>query len=507
MKRVLLTIFLLLLPLAAVPSASAIKYLSEIRMDARGLKMPEDAVLPVYSAPDEKAYRGADGKACVSLREGVLVLASTKDQTWKLIEYEVSEGEKRMGWIRTAQDAPEVTWPDIYEWQEWDERWSYEEPEDGSITLLFSRPGKVVRDTDLTDDPRGGKRKLRSLKAGEFVGIFFGENFEKEAKYRYLFDNSYIEDTEWTYVITTVDGKKACGFVPSDAVDWQDPVHMEGSTLVFEEGIEYLGSFTDMLDAGGIDYRDGGPVRAKAEFGMVDADLYPSEGPEIYGVSKWTDIKRVQLPSTLRLMGDDALQYLKLDELVIPEGTEYIKGMAAFFNMNIGTLVLPSTLREFEYCSRWSTIGRYEVDSRNPVLKSVDGVLYSKDGKTLISYPNGKASLHYDVPKGTEEIHAYAFYAYPYYLTGEDPLPLTSLSLPMGLKRIGAFALDGLENLVSLTIPPTVVEIGPYAFGEMISLAQLSMPERLRGAVDKELLTELKRKQGNGDNGNLVEKE
>ena len=61
MKRVLLTIILLLLPLAAVPSASAIKYLSEIRMDARGLKMPEDAVLPVYSAPDEKAYRGADG--------------------------------------------------------------------------------------------------------------------------------------------------------------------------------------------------------------------------------------------------------------------------------------------------------------------------------------------------------------------------------------------------------------------------------------------------------------
>jgi hypothetical protein len=49
------------------------------------------------------------------------------------------------------------------------------------------------------------------------------------------------------------------------------------------------------------------------------------------------------------------------------------------------------------------------VDSANPNYKSVDGVLYSKDGKTLVLYPTNKAGESFSVPNDVIKISSYAF--------------------------------------------------------------------------------------------------
>ena len=49
------------------------------------------------------------------------------------------------------------------------------------------------------------------------------------------------------------------------------------------------------------------------------------------------------------------------------------------------------------------------VDSANPNYKSIDGVLYSKDGKTLILYPANKAGESFSVPDGVIKISFSAF--------------------------------------------------------------------------------------------------
>ena len=49
------------------------------------------------------------------------------------------------------------------------------------------------------------------------------------------------------------------------------------------------------------------------------------------------------------------------------------------------------------------------VDEKNPFLKSVDGVLYSNDGKKLISYPAAKDGSTYVIPKEVEEVCGGAF--------------------------------------------------------------------------------------------------
>ena len=40
------------------------------------------------------------------------------------------------------------------------------------------------------------------------------------------------------------------------------------------------------------------------------------------------------------------------------------------------------------------------VDEDNKFYKSIDGVLYTYDGKTLVAYPTGKTDREYDVIEG-----------------------------------------------------------------------------------------------------------
>lgn len=64
-------------------------------------------------------------------------------------------------------------------------------------------------------------------------------------------------------------------------------------------------------------------------------------------------------------------------------------------------------------------IGGYQtkkitVDSKNPYIKSVDGVLFSKNGKTLISFPAGMKKDEYTVPSGTTTILTRAFHLHSF---------------------------------------------------------------------------------------------
>ena len=52
---------------------------------------------------------------------------------------------------------------------------------------------------------------------------------------------------------------------------------------------------------------------------------------------------------------------------------------------------------------------QFIVDESNQNYKSIDGVLFTKDGKTLHQYPHGNHREVYDVPIGTEIIESEAF--------------------------------------------------------------------------------------------------
>ena len=79
----------------------------------------------------------------------------------------------------------------------------------------------------------------------------------------------------------------------------------------------------------------------------------------------------------------------------------------------ITSVFIPATV---EYLGIWDYVFSYcydlrsiNVDKNNPVLKSVDGVLYSKDMRILYNYPNAKSGDNYSVPAETSTLCCTSF--------------------------------------------------------------------------------------------------
>ena len=104
----------------------------------------------------------------------------------------------------------------------------------------------------------------------------------------------------------------------------------------------------------------------------------------------------------------------------------------------------------------------------------VDGVLFSKDQKTLILYPAAKPGSSYTVPKGVTVIGDNAF---------DSNRNLTEIELPEGLEEIGAWSFSATEMLDSLRLPEGLRAIGAYAFA-FGTLKSLRIPTSVKTIGD-----------------------
>ena len=118
----------------------------------------------------------------------------------------------------------------------------------------------------------------------------------------------------------------------------------------------------------------------------------------------------------------------------------------------IETLYIPSTLKTI---IGWlnSPYKEITVDDDNPFFKSLEGVLFSKDMKKLIRYPERKDGETYEVPEGVEIIADCAFH---------NCLFLKHVIMPKGIKLIGKHAFSYTE-LFSLELGELPVEIKELA--------------------------------------------
>ena len=115
---------------------------------------------------------------------------------------------------------------------------------------------------------------------------------------------------------------------------------------------------------------------------------------------------------------------------------------------------------------------KIEVDAKNPALRSINGVLYSKDLKTLIFYPQGRTQTEFIVPSHVETIGEGAFtYA----------INLRSVTIPGSTKVIGKEAFSDCDSLSRLQIKNGVREIGTMAFCYCSSIRSVQIP----GSVKK----------------------
>ena len=102
-------------------------------------------------------------------------------------------------------------------------------------------------------------------------------------------------------------------------------------------------------------------------------------------------------------------------------------------------------------CSALSSI---TFTSESTYFKLIDGVLYSKDGKTLVLYPAGKEGSVYTVEDGTETLGAYAFCA----------TELETIIFPEGFKTIDSVRISFNSKLRYLVLPSTLTKLFELPF-------------------------------------------
>ncbi|MBN2879574.1 MAG: leucine-rich repeat protein [Clostridia bacterium] len=113
------------------------------------------------------------------------------------------------------------------------------------------------------------------------------------------------------------------------------------------------------------------------------------------------------------------------------------------------------------------SLTQINVDSANTTFSSIDGVLFSKDGKTLIYYPAGKTASSYTIPSGTLTIALASFSSQPY---------LETIIIQDGLTTIETLAFLSCENLTKLVVPESVTTFGLMALQGSESLVVWGYP-------------------------------
>ena len=116
------------------------------------------------------------------------------------------------------------------------------------------------------------------------------------------------------------------------------------------------------------------------------------------------------------------------------------------------------------------TIACINVSENNTVYSSVGGVLYTKDGKTLILYPEAKTAETFDVPATVTTIGIGAF-------VGAENLK--SISIPESVTTIEMSAFRSCSGLTSIKIPSGVTTIANQTFAMCLSLSSIELHDSI----------------------------
>ena len=115
-------------------------------------------------------------------------------------------------------------------------------------------------------------------------------------------------------------------------------------------------------------------------------------------------------------------------------------------------------------------IAAYTVDEANEYFCSVDGVIYTKDMKTIVFFPCAKEG-DYKVVDTVETIRTKAFYKCS---------KITSISLPDTIKEIEEKAFFHCEAMTTVNLPNSLTFIGKDAFAYCYGLTEINIPSSVR---------------------------
>ena len=179
-----------------------------------------------------------------------------------------------------------------------------------------------------------------------------------------------------------------------------------------------------------------------------------------------TNLTSVSIPGSVRRIGYGAFCYCEnLTSATIMEGVASLGAYAFYDCEELTAVAIPNSVTNIgdSAFGGYSKIASFTVGIDNPNYTSINGLLLSKDGKTVLSGVVGDVTI----PDGVTEIGATAF---------ARRYNLKSVVIPNSVTNIGDYAFCDCWDLTHCTIPYGVERIGNGAFAESGLLGEITIP-------------------------------
>ena len=176
----------------------------------------------------------------------------------------------------------------------------------------------------------------------------------------------------------------------------------------------------------------------------------------------------------------------KLDNIVLPVSKQY-KDNIYTGCLALKTVTVPKKMKTVNGIMKGvSSLVEWKAEADCENFKAVDGVLFSKDGKTLINYPMQKTGDTYTIPSDVETIGLNIGGTNTYAIGGfTSNTKLKKIVIPKSVRTISAASFYKCTSISSLTFEKPAegetandIWFGAYCFAEMTSLTSFEVPAR-----------------------------
>ncbi|MBP5621939.1 MAG: leucine-rich repeat domain-containing protein [Thermoguttaceae bacterium] len=246
-----------------------------------------------------------------------------------------------------------------------------------------------------------------------------------------------------------------------------------------------------------------------ATFRSIDGVLYSKDGKTLFRYPSGKVGGAYYIPSCVETIAPNAfLSCSFLRAIVVPNGVKSI-GESAFQSSALESLALPASVEKIADATvfDYAKIRSVYVDENNANYRSIDGVLYSKDAKTLLFYPGENERTRFVVPEAVERFEAcptkycrnltsldvsegnLSFRSDDGVLFSRDGTVLVaypagnqrvSYVVPDGVKKIGRFAFASAWRIESIELPEGVETIDEEAFYNCFGLKSIVVPKTVK---------------------------
>lgn len=175
-------------------------------------------------------------------------------------------------------------------------------------------------------------------------------------------------------------------------------------------------------------------------------------------------LRKVYISKNIKSIAFDCFQGCdNLTEIVIDENNPYLKYENGIIYTKDGKTVIAviknivASLDEIKLSSSLEEYGNLFIEQdiiynnfvieNSNILKTIDGVLYSKNGEILLKYPNGSKNETFNCPKSVKKVNEHAF-------VNVDNLK--TVILPKSITSIGYRAFENCTRLNNINIPENI---------------------------------------------------